>query len=175
MLRFVVVIGILASGCGDPGVDGDASTDEAVDPGAGESSKMNGFTAAHNAVRGPLGLDNLRWDEDLADEADSWTNSLVDDDCAFEHNFGSPYGENLYWSSFNSDPQQVVTSWASEEVFYDYDSNGCQANQMCGHYTQIVWADTAHLGCAMNKCADDSQIWMCVYDPAGNWIGEWPY
>ena len=71
--------------------------------------------------------------------------------------------------------EEVVQSWASEEEFYDYDANTCEPNQMCGHYTQIVWEQTTHVGCAVHICEDQSELWMCNYNPAGNWVGEKPY
>ena len=43
----------------------------------------------------------------------------------------------------------AVTAWVNEEADYHYASNTCDAGQMCGHYTQIVWATTTKLGCAI--------------------------
>ena len=69
----------------------------------------------------------------------------------------------------------MVDAWASEVVYYDYESNSCDRGEMCGHYTQLVWSTTERVGCAMATCADGSEIWMCDYDPPGNYVGEWPY
>lgn len=54
---------------------------------------------------------------------------------------------------------------------------------MCGHYTQMVWADTHKLGCAVHVCAQmDGLDWpepanflVCNYFPAGNYEGVRPY
>jgi pathogenesis-related protein 1 len=172
MIRWLF-LGALA-GCAIPETDDKSPTDDDDGPFA-ETGKMEGFVTAHNEVRQTVGVPDLSWDSELAEEADSWTLSLAADDCAFEHNFGSPFGENLYWSSFNSDAQTVVSAWASEVDDYDYDANDCAPGRQCGHYTQIVWDETERVGCAMNPCEDASEIWMCVYDPPGNWVGEWPY
>ncbi|NXS53884.1 CRLD2 protein, partial [Brachypteracias leptosomus] len=55
---------------------------------------------------------------------------------------------------------------------------------MCTHYTQIVWATTNKIGCAVNVCKQMNvwgEVWenavylVCNYSPKGNWIGEAPY
>ena len=124
----------------------------------------------------------------MAKIADEWANHLASkNDCVMEHRSGEPVngytvGENLFWQMnmppppVLAEPQTVVQSWASEEPFYDYEGNTCQEGEMCGHYTQLVWADTKEVGCAMQTCDDlGSQVWVCNYHPAGNWVGEWPY
>ena len=70
---------------------------------------------------------------------------------------------------------EVVTAWAEEEEYYDYQSNTCQPGQICGHFTQMVWHESQQVGCAKAMCADKSQIWACNYHPRGNYIGEKPY
>jgi len=140
-----------------------------------ESGRLKGITEAHNLVRQEKGIPDLEWDEDLVTVSEEWLSVLVEDNCAFEHNWDSEYGENLYWSNYESTAENVVQAWASEEQFYDYENNTCEPGEMCGHYTQIVWEDTTHVGCAIATCDDGSEIWMCNYSPAGNWTGEWPY
>ena len=95
-------------------------------------------------------------------------------------------GENLFWASpLNySDgssavqiitPTQVVDNWASEKADYNYASNTCAAGKVCGHYTQVVWRSTVEIGCGRAVCQDNSQVWVCNYNPAGNIIGQRPY
>lgn len=162
----------LDTGRADSGASTNAGSDEADD---GEPPGMEGMIAAHNAVRAGVGVPDLVWDDMLADIAAEWSAQLAANGCIMEHDYSSPYGENLYWSSFESNPAQVVDAWASEVVYYDYESNSCAPNEMCGHYTQLVWSTTERVGCAVTACADGSEIWMCDYDPPGNYVGEWPY
>ena len=157
-----------AAASADAGGGGDAADD-------GEPPGMEGMIAAHNSVRAGVGVPDLVWDDMLAEIAAEWSARLAMDGCILEHDYSSPYGENLYWSSFESTPAQVVDAWASEVVYYDYDANTCEDGEMCGHYTQLVWSTTERVGCAMTVCADGSEIWMCDYDPPGNYVGEWPY
>jgi len=174
--------GLVASGCiesktdsgsADSGATGESAT--TGDTSTGEPAGMEGMLAAHNAVRAGVGVPDLVWDDALANVAAEWSAALAARDCIMEHDYSSPYGENLYWSSFQSTPQQVVDAWASEVAFYDYDSNSCDPGEQCGHYTQLVWDTTERVGCAMAECSDGSEIWMCDYDPPGNYVGEKPY
>lgn len=182
--RLSVLWTVAGLACVDPKTDSGASdaesaptdADETIDDaGDGEPPGMEGMVAAHNAVRAGVGVPDVIWDDALADIAAEWAAWLAADGCYLEHDYSSPYGENLYWSSFQSNPTQVVDAWASEVVYYDYPSNSCERGEMCGHYTQLVWSTTERVGCAMATCADGSEIWMCDYDPPGNYVGEWPY
>ena len=50
----------------------------------------------------------------------------------------------------------------------------------CGHYTQVVWAESSNLGCGYAQCTVNSPFdgfdtwdnWVCNYDPPGNVEGE---
>jgi pathogenesis-related protein 1 len=46
---------------------------------------------------------------------------------------------------------------------------------MCGHYTQLVWADTEAVGCAVARNPTQTyEVWVCNYTPGGNFAGERP-
>jgi pathogenesis-related protein 1 len=74
-----------------------------------------------------------------------------------------------------------VEGWASEQQWFDYDGNSCAApdGQSCGHYTQLVWADTRRVGGGRaNVTTDDgwnTVIVVANYGPAGNVDGQPPY
>ncbi|KAI6657325.1 GLIPR1-like protein 1 [Oopsacas minuta] len=88
-------------------------------------------------------------------------------------------GENLYWTSSSSlNSTSAVGAWYNEFVDYNYESNSCSA--VCGHYTQVVWANSYLVGCskfdAGPNCAGDSGTYfLCNYSPAGNFLGQSPY
>ena len=78
----------------------------------------------------------------------------------------------------------AVAAWAGEASDYDYSRNTCAAGKECGHYTQIVWANTLRAGCAHQLCTSNSpfgnsapqwDFWVCDYEPPGNFIGQRPY
>lgn len=158
-----------------------------------EPAKFRGTLASHNSVRSQLGLVPLRWSNKLAGYAQQWANNQANTkNCAMQHRphqagpFKQVHGENLFWASPKrwSDGRtelqelsigEVVKAWADEVVDYDYNSNSCRSGEQCGHYTQIVWHETRAVGCAIAVCSDQSQLWVCNYDPPGNYIGEKPY
>lgn len=133
------------------------------------------FLTAHNRVRATVGVTPLKYQERLAESAQAWTDSLVEQGCAFRHTPEPVFGENLWWSSYFPRPNEVVDAWAAEVEHYNYRANRCDAGEMCGHYTQVVWANTTAMGCGASVCEDDSVIWACHYDPPGNWVKQRPY
>lgn len=161
---------------------------------ATEPEQFKGIINYHNAVRVAHAQTPLKWSNNLAQYAQQWVNHLANtQNCSMKHrpnngnsSFKQIHGENLFWASpevFSNGQikRQVINSryvfnaWAEEKQYYDYQSNTCQANEKCGHFTQIVWHESKEVGCAMAACPDQSQIWACNYSPRGNYIGEWPY
>lgn len=173
-LAFLLVLAVaapFAAGC--PGAGGSALDDGQVDA----------FVVAHNEVRAAATptpdppLPPLAFDAELAGIAQAWSAR-----CVFEHSEGTGLGENLaFFSGAESGPDDVIDGWASEDAFYDYETNSCAAGEQCGHYTQIVWRDTARVGCGVSTCnlaelgGIEGSFWVCNYDPPGNFIGEKPY
>ncbi|XP_009694063.1 PREDICTED: peptidase inhibitor 15 [Cariama cristata] len=131
------------------------------------------------------------WDEALAKSAEVWAAT-----CIWDH--GPSYllrflGQNLsvrtgrYRSIL-----QLVKPWYDEVkdyIFpYPQDCNPrCPMRcygPMCTHYTQMVWATSNRIGCAIHTCHNMNvwgSVWrravylVCNYAPKGNWIGEAPY
>lgn len=130
----------------------------------------------------PAPLPELTWSDDAARVAQAWA-----DGCVYQHNQNRGFrGENI---AANAPPsswklQDVVGAWAGEAGFYDHAGNTCASGKECGHYTQLVWRDTARVGCAHRTCAANSpfgarfpswELWVCDYEPPGNWVGQKPY
>ncbi len=144
---------------------------------------------AHNRWRAKVGVPPLAYSNELAASAQKWANNLKQNNqCRMKHSDPKNlYGENLYWASAlewsdgkrevqKVSPAKVVDDWANERADYNYKNNSCTQGKMCGHYTQAVWRTTTTVGCAVAVCADTlEQIWVCQYQPPGNWVGEKPY
>ena len=173
MSRFVALLvalaaGGLVSGCAS------AVLDPVLDP-----VQADAFVAAHNERRAAASptptpaLAPVTFDNDLSQIAQAWSAR-----CVFEHS-KEKLGENLaFFSGASSIPQDVVAIWADEDAFYDHTTNACQAGQVCGHYTQVVWRGTTRIGCGVSTCTIDGfqgLFWVCNYDPPGNYVGERPY
>ncbi len=148
------------------------------------------IVSAHNKWRTEVGVaEALSYSAALAQSAQVWADNLKNTNrCQMRHSKPhGEYGENLYWGSAlqwsdgrselqQVTPTQVVDSWGSEKMDYDYATNSCKPGKMCGHYTQMVWRSTTTVGCAVAVCEDSKQqVWVCQYQPPGNWVGEKPY
>jgi uncharacterized protein YkwD len=127
---------------------------------------------AHNFIRRSLGVPPLTWSDGLAARAQEWAESLLAKN-QFRHQPKSSYGENLFeMIGAHASPARVVEEWAAESRNYDYRSNRCSGT--CGHYTQIVWRDTREVGCGVARSAH-REVWVCEYNPPGNWAGQRPF
>ena len=147
------------------------------------------IVAAHNKWRAQVGVGKLSYSPALAESAQAWANNLKQNNhCQMRHSKPEgKYGENLYWASamlwsdgrrelMKLQPEKAVDNWGSEKLDYNYAANSCKPKKMCGHYTQMVWKDTTQVGCAIAVCDDSKeQVWVCQYQPAGNWVGRRPY
>uniref|UniRef100_A0A8B9HUM0 GLIPR1 like 1 n=1 Tax=Astyanax mexicanus TaxID=7994 RepID=A0A8B9HUM0_ASTMX len=130
----------------------------------------------------------MTWDEGLAVTARAWARK-----CLFIHNTHlkeggrvhpvfSSVGENL-WAGTHFSVQGAIKSWADEVKDYSYSTMTCK--QVCGHYTQVVWANTYKVGCAVQYCPNGVEqtpfyprqafIFVCNYGTAGNVFNQKPY
>ena len=141
-------------------------------PAAPRGSFEREMVSLHNRIRARVGVPPLVWSDRLAAHAQQWANHLSQRG-AFEHSHDSRFGENLFEiTGAPATPEQVIDSWASEARGYDYRNNHCGG--VCGHYTQLVWRDTTEVGCAVAS-RRNTEVWVCNYNPPGNYIGERPY
>lgn len=130
--------------------------------------------AAHNAARKKVGTPALVWSDAMAKRAQEWADTLLKNG-KFEHRPNPQYGENLFEiRGATSTPAQVVADWVGEQKDYDAAANKCKSGAVCGHFTQVVSKSSKQVGCAR---AGDArrEIWVCNYDPPGNWVGERPF
>ncbi|XP_041314904.1 cysteine-rich secretory protein LCCL domain-containing 2 [Pyrgilauda ruficollis] len=150
----------------------------------------------HNKLRGQVypvasNMEYMTWDEELERSAHAWAQQ-----CIWDHGPSDlirSIGQNLavHWGRYRS-PAFHVQSWYDEVKDYTFPyPHECNpwcpdrcTGAMCTHYTQIVWATTNRIGCAVNVCKQMNvwgEIWenavylVCNYSPKGNWIGEAPY
>ena len=144
------------------------------------------IVAAHNNWRSQVYVSRLHWSPTIAAIAQRFADSLKSNEGCQPSHSATDLGENLFWASPKTysdgrsevqaiTPAQVVDDWGSEKVDYDSSANMCAVGKVCGHYTQMVWKNTAEIGCGKAICPDNSQIWVCNYSPAGNFVGEHPY
>ncbi len=127
----------------------------------------------HNKYRKIVGSPDLVWSNELEASALNWANSMVEKPQSRISN--TVYGENVYWGEIGSETKDVVFFWASEVCYYHGEEITKKNKYKFERYTQIIWAETTEIGCAMVVNKADREIWVCHYNPKGNVIGEKPY
>ncbi|XP_021864305.1 pathogenesis-related protein PR-1 type-like [Spinacia oleracea] len=134
------------------------------------------YVNAHNAARAAVGVGNIQWDNQVAAFAQQYANQRKGD-CAMRHSGGGgKYGENLAaGSGAFMTGTAAVQMWVNEKADYNYNSNTCAPNKVCGHYTQVVWRNSVRVGCARVQCNNGWFFVTCNYDPPGNYVGQKPY
>lgn len=157
-----------------------------------KSELKSRFLKSHNEIRRKYGVPSLVWDQKLANYAQEWANKLKAQKCQMKHRTQNKYGENLAmnWTSrslsstqFDKSPEYVVQNWAKECKDYSHKSHSCQKGKVCGHFTQVVWEESERVGCGMVTCDGRQnaygtgrvELWVCNYDPPGNYIGQSPF
>ena len=100
----------------------------------------------------------------------------------FDHPKDSTFGENLYKITYSREKPEVMDSfecksavdpWYNEIKDYNYKNVKSRNGRMIGHFTQVVWLDTTHLGCAKSYSEKSRTLYLvCNYDPPGNWLGD---
>ncbi|XP_022762228.1 basic form of pathogenesis-related protein 1-like [Durio zibethinus] len=131
-----------------------------------------GYLSVHNAARAQVGVEPITWDPTLVAYAMEYAIKRIAD-CELIHSDG-PYGENLAKFSYAITGAEAVKSWVDEKPNYNYAANKCIGGD-CLNYTQVVWRNSTHLGCATFQCNNGWWFATCNYDPPGNYVGERPY
>ena len=137
--------------------------------------------AAQNRERASMGVAPLKWSPSLTSEARVWARYLARTG-RFEHSpddpVADPEGENLWAGSVDQyQPESMIGLWVSEKrdfkpgVFPNNSRTG--RVESVSHYTQLVWADTNQVGCALERGQNEDFL-VCRYAQAGNVLGERP-
>ncbi|GJP33096.1 hypothetical protein CLOM_g8348 [Closterium sp. NIES-68] len=149
--------------------------------GGGGGMDVGAILEEHNRARQEVGVADLAWDDGVAAAAAEWANNLASRGCPLEHGGAEGLGQNLYWRApaglTPEEDRMAVQSWVAEKADWTYSPvpEGCADGRMCGHYTQVVWRDTTHVGCASAQCPDGGGMWVCDYSPPGNFVGSTPF
>eukprot|EP00922_Rhytidocystis_sp_ex-Travisia-forbesii_P055475 GHVS01082161.1.p1 GENE.GHVS01082161.1~~GHVS01082161.1.p1 ORF type:complete len:986 (+),score=101.45 GHVS01082161.1:103-3060(+) len=170
---------------------------------------------AHNKYRKNAGVRLVKWDQALADyivdhmkSQDAWKN------CKMQHSKQAQrdrvgvftnIGENLYtgWGgSVFPKAERIVEAWYNEIHCYRYGPVAAPCtknpnaqcariagfkgnNPLTGHFTQLMWSTTTHVGCGAIECASyrgggKKFFGGCSYGSSltgygGNMVGEYPF
>ncbi|XP_012683333.2 cysteine-rich secretory protein LCCL domain-containing 1b [Clupea harengus] len=159
-------------------------------------SDMHLILDLHNKLRGEVhppasNMEYMVWDTELERSAEDWAHA-----CRWEHgpaHLLTQIGQNLgaHWGR-DRPPTFHVQAWYDEVRDFSYPyAQDCNphcpyrcSGPVCTHYTQLVWATSNRIGCAINVCYNMNvwgMIWakavylVCNYSPPGNWWGHAPY
>lgn len=133
--------------------------------------------ALHNQARAQVDCPPLQWDPQLAAQAASYGPELAQ--------YGRPVHssrkgretsrENLLQALRGTPVDKMVAVWTAERqhfvpgTFPNVSRTGNWAD--VGHYTQMVWRGTTHIGCAIYRGGQFDWL-ICRYSPPGNQDGK---
>jgi hypothetical protein len=134
--------------------------------------------AAHNAERVQAGMPPLSWDPSLAEGAALYAQQLAFTG-VFAHSDRSQrrgVGENLWMGSHAAfSVEAMVGGWSSEKRYFHagiFPNNSRTGDwEDVGHYTQMIWPTTSHVGCAIASSPRADYL-VCRYATAGNIDGR---
>lgn len=138
-------------------------------------TEANEMVERHNYHRALVGVNHVKWSNEVAEYAQKWANHLANSSCDLEHSTAGKYGENLFWGYGQVyTPTYVADAWASEKKDWKGGKITMRNYARAGHYTQMIWHSTTEIGCGKATCANGSEIVVCSYNPPGNVIGQKP-
>jgi len=135
--------------------------------------------ASHAKCRKLHGLPALEWDEGCQITAEKWAIEIKKirkmEHGGLTHPSGKKMGQNLAMiggNPFRDLPGDRATyMWYNECVDPGY-TFGPKKNPGTGHFTQVVWRGSTHVGAARIKVGDKSYV-VANYLPAGNFVGRY--
>ncbi|MCL5998483.1 MAG: CAP family protein [Chloroflexi bacterium] len=137
------------------------------------AAEKDEMVQAHNAWRAKYYSDSpLQWSETVACQAQQWADYLASQGYVLQHS-SSGYGENL--GAGHPTPTDLVNDWCSESTQYSGQTMDNENYKIFGHFTQVVWKATTKVGCGVARDNAGQVVWVCNYNPPGNYVGQKPY
>ncbi|KAF6364270.1 cysteine rich secretory protein 2 [Rhinolophus ferrumequinum] len=140
-----------------------------------QSSVQREIVDKHNELRksvSPPASNMLRmeWNKEATSNAQKWANK-----CTLEHSNAADRktsmkcGENIYMSSDPDAWSKAIQNWYDESQNFVYGVGPKSSNVAVGHYTQVVWYSSYHVGCGVAYCPNQDSLkyyYVCQYCPA---------
>lgn len=141
----------------------------------------------HNIHRSNHSASSVDWHSDLWKSA-----KILAQRCVYEHDTDimsnvTKYGQNIGYGVQKADVGQMITNLMyNDEIEYYPQPYGEASPSMdlfdkWGHFSQIVWKGTTHVGCYTQPCENLGNVdssgtvpfTVCNYSPPGNYDGEY--
>jgi len=126
--------------------------------------------ACHNKCRRRHNTQAAIWSDHLAGEAQKWANQLAKTG-KFQHahpNQRKGQGENIaYTQGQPLTGEKATMMWYDEIKDYSFQSTP-KYNPNCGHFTQVIWADSTEIGAGIATTKDGKNFVVVRYSPSGN-------
>lgn len=128
----------------------------------------------HNRLRAKHSAAPLTLDPAISRYAQEWANNIASRN-VMQHRSNNRYGENIYacFGKTGVTGAEVVQSWYSEIKDYRFGESNPRNFGQVGHFTQVVWKNSKHLGVGIAKNGNNIYV-VCNYDPPGNFGGQYP-
>ncbi|MES2445345.1 MAG: CAP domain-containing protein [Pseudomonadota bacterium] len=134
---------------------------------------------AHNAARAAVKVPPVAWDDALAADARAYAAEMAASG-RFEHAVqlaDKPHqGENLWEGTIGAyGYAEMADAWVREKRwFVNLPAPGFSTTgdgHDVGHYTQMIWSRTRHIGCALASGGGRDYL-VCRYAAPGNMLGQ---
>lgn len=149
-----------------------------VSPGQSEALKIHNQAREAATKQTSVHRPELIWDSHLAAAAEEWAHYLASRDAGLQHSTGAErpgQGENLYWTSAGGTLADGSQCWVNERKMYHGEKIGQGNFESYGHYTQVIWPSTTHVGIAMAKTRNGANFIVGRYSGPGNYTGVSAY
>ncbi|KAF7589500.1 hypothetical protein BBP40_004207 [Aspergillus hancockii] len=162
-----------------------ASTTSSASSATATNSYQSAVLYNHNVHRSNHSASSLEWSSTLEASAQALAAK-----CVYQHDTtidGGGYGQNIGYGVSSGKIGEMITNLMYNdemgyfEALYGQASPDMSNFDAWGHFSQIVWKGTTHVGCATVTCNSlgnvDSSVALpftvCNYSPAGNYAGEY--
>ncbi|KAF3831621.1 hypothetical protein GH733_000433 [Mirounga leonina] len=100
----------------------------------------------------------MEWNREAAANAQKWANK-----CTLKHSVPEDRKTN------------AIQNWYEESHNFVYGVGPKSSGAVVGHYTQVVWYSSYHVGCGIAYCPNQESLkyyYVCQYCPAGNLLSK---
>ncbi|MEH3106087.1 MAG: CAP domain-containing protein [Sphingomonas fennica] len=128
----------------------------------------------HNVERAAVGAPPIAWDPALAASAAGWARVQARAGRIWHDPDNRTSGENIWMGTRGAYTlTEMIGGWSEEKAALPSMDRWLEVHPAASHYTQMIWAKTTRVGCAL--AADRaSEFLVCRYGPPGNTVGRHP-